>query len=120
MPYKTKVCTEEKVRIIQDCIAGKFSIGEAAREAGVDKKSVRRWIARYNAEENSALWRQERTGYTMKKRSGQQWKNICLAAEVLKKFAKSTKFAQKDNSGIGFRCIIAAEASNTKRVEAAV
>ncbi len=50
MPYKTKVCTEEKVRIIQDCIAGKFSIGEAAREAGVDKKSVRRWIARYNAE----------------------------------------------------------------------
>ena len=50
MPQKTKVSAEEKARIVRDCIAGKLSRTEAARKAGVDKKSLRRWIIRYEAE----------------------------------------------------------------------
>ena len=50
MPHKTRIRAEEKARIVEDCIAGKLSRAEAARKAGVDKKSLRRWITRYEAE----------------------------------------------------------------------
>ena len=55
MPHKTKVSAEEKARIVQDCILGKLSRSEAARKAGVDEKSLRRWIARYEAEGSLAF-----------------------------------------------------------------
>ena len=55
MPHKPKVSAEEKARIVQDCIAGKISRQEAARKAGVDKKSIRRWIAQYEAEGSLAF-----------------------------------------------------------------
>ncbi len=50
MPQKTKASAEEKTRIVQDCIAGKLSMAEAARKAGVSKKSLSKWIARYETE----------------------------------------------------------------------
>ncbi len=60
MPHKTKASAEEKTRIVQDCIAGKLSRTEAARKAGVDRKSLRRWIARYEAEGSVGFMRTEK------------------------------------------------------------
>ena len=50
MSRKSKLSAKEKVKIVQECIAGKLGRAEAARKAGVDKKSLRRWIIRYEAE----------------------------------------------------------------------
>ena len=50
MPRKQKLDSEEKVALVQRCIAGELGLSEAGREAGVDRTSVRHWIARYEAE----------------------------------------------------------------------
>ena len=55
MSHKTKCSAEEKIRIVRAIIAGKISESEAARQKGVHKKSVRRWLAKYEAEGVDAL-----------------------------------------------------------------
>ena len=50
MPRKQKLSTEEKVRLVRQCLAGELSIRGAAQEVGVGATSVRRWIIAYEAE----------------------------------------------------------------------
>lgn len=47
MPVKQKATADEKIRIAKLCLSGKLSQGEAAREVGVSKETVRSWIAKY-------------------------------------------------------------------------
>ncbi len=55
MPHKTKRSAEEKISIIQKYLSGKFSLGEAARMAGVDDSSIRDWIRLYRQEGSPGL-----------------------------------------------------------------
>lgn len=50
MSKKIKVGFAEKVKIVQDCLKGKCGRQEAGRRIGVNSKTIRLWIARYEAE----------------------------------------------------------------------
>lgn len=60
MPRKEKMSPEEKVELVQRCMAGELGVCAAGRLVGVTEKSVRRWIARYEAEGAKAFLRSER------------------------------------------------------------
>ena len=60
MSKKQKLSLEEKVKLIQRCLDGELSIGEASRIVGVDKKTVRRWIVRYEVEGATGFLPQKR------------------------------------------------------------
>ena len=50
MPQKQKLTVEEKVKIVRDCLKNRISISEAARKGGVDFKTIKTWISRYENE----------------------------------------------------------------------
>lgn len=60
MPRKEKMSPEEKVELVQRCMAGELGVCAAGRLVGVTEKSVRRWIARYEAEGAKAFLPSER------------------------------------------------------------
>ena len=60
MPHKQKLSPEEKVNLVRRCQAGELGVREAGRLAGVDNKSVRQWIAQYEAEGSAAFLSQEK------------------------------------------------------------
>ena len=59
MSKNRKIKPEEKIRIVQECIDGKISQAQAAEEAGVNKESVRTWMAKYHAEGSLAFLKHE-------------------------------------------------------------
>ncbi len=60
MPRKEKLSTEEKMRLLRQCLAQEISVNEAARRAGVNRVSVRQWIAKYEAEGVDGLLPQQK------------------------------------------------------------
>lgn len=60
MSGKTKASPEEKVVIVLGYLKGGYGIQEAGRRAGVDAATIRRWIARYEAEGAEAFAPHER------------------------------------------------------------
>ena len=60
MPHKQKATMEEKVKLVRACIKGKMSKSDASQDAGVDRKTIYRWIAQYEAEGSSAFLPHER------------------------------------------------------------
>ena len=60
MLRKGKMSPEEKVKLVRRCKAGELGVCEAGHLAGVDKKTVRRWIARYETEGAEGFRLQER------------------------------------------------------------
>ena len=50
MSRKETLSTEEKMKLLRQCMAQEISVNEAARRAGVNWSSVRQWIAKYEAE----------------------------------------------------------------------
>ena len=50
MQRNRKLSIEEKVRLARRCLQGEISHSEAAREAGIDKKTMARWIRQYETE----------------------------------------------------------------------
>ena len=60
MPHKQKATMEERVKLVRACIKGKMSKSDASQEAGVDRKTIYRWIAQYEAEGSSAFLPRER------------------------------------------------------------
>ncbi|MGN1027129.1 MAG: helix-turn-helix domain-containing protein, partial [Faecousia sp.] len=50
MPQKQKLRPEEKEKIVRRYLAGEVSISGAAAEAGVDGKTIQRWVVQYEAE----------------------------------------------------------------------
>ena len=50
MSKARKIKPEEKVNIVRKWQAGEISVSAASEEAGVDWKTIRSWIARYEAE----------------------------------------------------------------------
>ena len=50
MQKSRKLSVEEKVSLARRCLRGEISHSEAACEAGIDKKTMARWIRQYEAE----------------------------------------------------------------------
>ena len=55
MPQKKKLGIEKKVKIVKRYLAGEVSISGAAAEAGVDQKTLQRWVMQYEAEGAAAF-----------------------------------------------------------------
>lgn len=47
--------SEEKARLVRRILKSEISIGAASQEAGVEKATIRRWVARYKAEGDKAF-----------------------------------------------------------------
>lgn len=63
MSRKEKKRAEEKVEIARRCLKGEISVSAAGQEAGVDRETVRQWMARYETEgvEGFLPYKQNRT-----------------------------------------------------------
>ena len=55
MGKRIEMDLEEKEYLIQECLAGRMRMREAARRAGVGHSTMHTWISRYRAEGVSAL-----------------------------------------------------------------
>ena len=55
MSEREKQKPEEKVKIVIKYIAGEVSMSEAATEAGVDWKTLQKWVMQYEAEGAAAF-----------------------------------------------------------------
>ena len=60
MPRKEKLPVSAKISLVRRCIAGEIGVNAAAHEVGVDHKTLRWWIARYEAEGAAGFLPQER------------------------------------------------------------
>lgn len=50
MPNNEKTTAEEKIRIVELYLSGKIGYSEAGKQAGVDHKTIARWVSRYKTE----------------------------------------------------------------------
>ena len=55
MSEREKQKPEEKVKIVKRYLAGEVSMSEAAAEAGVDRKTLQRWVMQYELEGAAAF-----------------------------------------------------------------
>ena len=55
MPQKKELEIEKKVKIVKRYLTGEVSISGAATEAGVDRKTLQRWVMQYEAEGAAAF-----------------------------------------------------------------
>lgn len=55
MAYKTKIPTEEKIRIVNEYISGQISLRRGAEQAGVDVRTVSDWVHLYSIGGSEAL-----------------------------------------------------------------
>ena len=60
MSKRIPISTEEKIRVVRECIEGRKNQTEAAKETGVTKASIRQWISRYESEGSLGLATEER------------------------------------------------------------
>ncbi|BEU87594.1 hypothetical protein TAMA11512_10580 [Selenomonas sp. TAMA-11512] len=60
MPQKQKATTEEKVRIVQECFAGKLGQVEAARLLQVSSTTIGEWMHQYEVEGRTAFLPRDR------------------------------------------------------------
>ena len=55
MGKRKELRLEEKVSLVEECLAGRLRMREAARRAGVGHTTMESWISRYRSEGISAL-----------------------------------------------------------------
>ena len=55
MDQRIKYSTEEKLKIVEDCLNGKENPNHIETSRGIAEKTVRRWIAKYRAEGPTAF-----------------------------------------------------------------
>ena len=60
MSRAPKVSVKEKIRLVRLCMSGEMGVLEAAREAGVNHKTVSRWMVRYEVDGVDGLLPQEK------------------------------------------------------------
>lgn len=60
MPRKQKATADEKIKIVEACLAGKIGQSEASKHLQVNKEAIREWISRYKAEGVEAFLHTER------------------------------------------------------------
>ena len=107
MSRKPKKSMEEKLKIVQRCVAGKIGVREAGRVVGVDKSTIAAWVARYEAEGIEAFMPHE------KNRVYDPAVKEAAVRDYLegKGSYEDINYAQKSNFSTGSRCIMLMEIS---------
>ena len=95
MSRKNKLNAEEKVRIAEDCIEGRISQAEAARRVGVDKSSIRAWIAKYKSEGSYGLWQTEKNRVYSEELKLQAVTEYLAGSESLREICKKYRIRAK-------------------------
>ena len=71
MGKRKELRLEEKVSLVEECLAGRLRMREAARRAGVGHTTMESWISRYRSEGISAL---EENGNRSKRKYSEDFK----------------------------------------------
>lgn len=91
MGRRKEVALEEKVSLVEECLAGRLRMREAARRAGVGHSTMESWISRYRSEGISAL---EENGNRCKRRYSEEVKRKAVE-EYLSGQGSSMAIAEK-------------------------
>lgn len=90
MPRQEKLKAEEKVKIVRMYQKGEISLPEAAQYAGVEKRTIHRWIAQYEAEGEAGFppYQQNRVyAPELKLKAVREYlSGLCSLAEISKKY----------------------------------
>ena len=84
MGRRKDVSLEEKVSLVEEYLAGRLRLREAARRAGVGHTTMEIWISRYRSEGISAL---EENGNQCKRRYSEDFKRQAVEGTCLAKAA---------------------------------
>ena len=96
MGKRKEVAFEEKVSLVEEYLAGRLRMREAARRAGVGHTTMESWISRYRSEGISAL---EENGNRSKRKYSEDFKRQ-VAEEQFYGHRGKVSFALRE-SGIG-------------------
>ena len=91
MGKRKEVAFEEKVSLVEEYLAGRLRMREAARRAGVGHSTMESWISRYRSEGISAL---EENGNRSKRKYSEDFKRQ-VAEEYLSGQGSSMAIAEK-------------------------
>ena len=91
MGKRKEVAFEEKVSLVEEYLAGRLRMREAARRAGVGHTTMESWISRYRSEGISAL---EENGNRSKRKYSEDFKRQ-VAEEYLSGQGSSMAIAEK-------------------------
>lgn len=91
MGKRKEVAFEEKVSLVEEYLAGRLRMREAARQAGVGHSTMESWISRYRSEGISAL---EENGNRSKRKYSEDFKRQ-VAEEYLSGQGSSMAIAEK-------------------------
>ena len=91
MGKRKELRLEEKVSLVEECLAGRLRMREAARRAGVGHTTMESWISRYRSEGISAL---EENGNRSKRKYSEDFKRQ-VAEEYLSGQGSSMAIAEK-------------------------
>ena len=100
MSEREKQKPEEKVKIVIKYIAGEVSMSEAATEAGVDRKTLQRWVMQYKAE-GAATFLPGRREHIYSPKLKLQAVQEYLSGKVRQNSAKSMDYGTEGNSETG-------------------
>ena len=78
MPWKETRVMDQKIRMIGDWLSEEYSVSELSRIYGVSRKTVYKWIGRYEMDPGAGLKDQSRVPLTMPRAT-----SLELVAEIL-------------------------------------
>lgn len=96
MSHKVKLEAEEKARLVRKCLREELSCTEAARQADVDRETIKNWIRWYEEEGINAFLSRKNSSYSeaLKREAVADY----LAGEEARaKFVKSIRYAINAN-----------------------
>lgn len=93
MGRRKAVSLEEKLALVEEYLAGRLRLREAARRAGVGHSTMESWISRYRSEGASALAENgSASGGTARTSNARRWRSTCPARAAPWPLRKSISF----------------------------
>jgi putative transposase len=65
MPWKETRVMDEKIKMISDWLSGEYSVSELSQMYGVSRKTLYKWIGRYELDQNTGLQERSRSPLRM-------------------------------------------------------
>jgi transposase-like protein len=101
MPNSEMATAGEKIRIVELYLSGKIGYSEAGKQAGVDRKTVARWVSRYKMEGAAGFLPQEHDRVYSKETKLSAVLEYLSGKGSLQEICGKTESGILGNSGIG-------------------
>lgn len=101
MPNKGKNTVEEKIRIVELYLSGEVGFSEAGKEAGVDHKTIARWVSRYKTEGPAGFLPQGHDRATARKQNCRRFWSIWPGKGLFRRYVKNIGSGIPGSSDIG-------------------